>query len=262
MNSARGSDPDSIFAAATALIAAAQSLRALGLGVGAAGNLSRRIARNGRAGFLITPSGTGYAALTPEDIPWLDMSGRHEGRRPPSSEWQMHRDIYASRPEAGAVLHAHSPFAVSLACLRRDIPPFHYMIARFGGDSVRVADYALFGTPELARSALAALAGRSACLLANHGMLLYADTLAEAMNQGEELEALCAHYCRALQVGAPVLLAPEEMATARERFKTYQREAHVSTKKTRHGSMKPARLKTTAAAKQEETRQQADACPN
>jgi L-fuculose-phosphate aldolase len=209
---------------AAALIAAAQSMRALGLNVGTAGNLSCRFARNGQAGLLITPSGMDYAALTPEDIPWLNMSGQCAGRHPPSSEWQIHRDIYAARPDAGAVLHAHSPFAVSLACLRRDIPPFHYMIARFGGDSVRVADYALFGTPELAQSALAALAGRKACLLANHGMLLYGDNLNEALALGAELEALCEHYCRALQIGAPVLLTPEEMTAVQERFKTYARK--------------------------------------
>ncbi|MDR1350788.1 MAG: class II aldolase/adducin family protein [Zoogloeaceae bacterium] len=211
-------------ATATALIATAQAMCAVGLNSGVAGNLSCRLLCDGRAGFLITPSGMDYAALTPEDIPWVAMDGQQEGRYPPSSEWRMHRDIYAACPDAGAVLHAHSPFAVSLACLRRDIPPFHYMIARFGGDTIRCGAYALFGTQELSDAALAALRDRSACLLANHGMLLYGDNLKETLARGVELEALCEHYARALHIGAPVLLTAEEMSAVRERFKTYQRK--------------------------------------
>jgi ribulose-5-phosphate 4-epimerase/fuculose-1-phosphate aldolase len=102
----------------------------------------------------------------------MALDGSHVGKRKPSSEWRFHRDLYASRPEVGAVLHAHSPFAVSLACLRLDIPPFHYMIARFGGDTIRCADYAIFGSQELSTVALHAMAGRKGCLLANHGLLV------------------------------------------------------------------------------------------
>ncbi len=205
------------------LIATARAMAATGLNKGTAGTLS---IRHGD-GFLITPSGMDYADLEPADIPWMGLDGRVEGRREPSSEWRFHRDIYAARPEAGAILHAHSPFAVSLACLRRDIPPFHYMIARFGGSTVRCSAYALFGTQALSDAALAALEGRSACLLANHGMLVFGKHLKQALDLGIELEALCEQYWRACQLGEPVLLSEAEMAAVQERFRTYGRQTRA-----------------------------------
>jgi len=208
-----------------ALIATARAMAACGLNKGTAGNLSVRAAADGAAGFLITPTGMDYAALTPADIVFMRLDGAHAGLagnvRKPSSEWRFHRDLYVARPEAGAVLHAHSPFAVSLACLRRTIPPFHYMIARFGGDTIRCADYATFGTQELSAAALAAMADRSACLLANHGMLLFARDLKQALDLGVELEALCEQYWRACQLGEPVLLGEEEMRVVLEKFAAY-----------------------------------------
>jgi L-fuculose-phosphate aldolase len=204
-----------------ALIETAKAMRAAGLNTGTAGNVSCRDRHGKRAGFWITPTGMDYAVLRPDDIPWVSLEGETTGTRPPSSEWRVHRDIYAARPEAGAVLHAHSPFAVSLACLRRDIPPFHYMIARFGGDTVRCAAYALFGDQALSDAALAALEDRCACLLANHGMLAYGRDLEQAFDLGVELEALCAQYWRASLAGEPVLLGAAEMAAVRERFRGY-----------------------------------------
>ena len=207
------------------LIATAQRMTAAGLNRGTAGNLSVRATENGASGFLITPTGMAYDTLAPEDIVFMRLDDREgtqpRGRRLPSSEWRFHRDVYAGRPEAGAVLHAHSPFATSLACLRRDIPPFHYMIARFGGDSVRCASYATFGTQALSDHALAALAGRSACLLANHGMLVFGRDLGRALGLGIELETLCEQYWRACQLGQPVLLEAAEMATVLEKFSRY-----------------------------------------
>ncbi|HEX5802793.1 MAG TPA: class II aldolase/adducin family protein [Azospira sp.] len=206
------------------LIATARRMTAAGLNKGTAGNLSVRVDKNGESGFLITPTGMDYESLTPSDIVFMRLDGSHDGRRKPSSEWRFHRDLYAARPEAGAVLHAHSPFATSLACLRREIPPFHYMIARFGGDTVRCAGYATFGTQELSDAALAALDGRSACLLANHGMLLFGRDLKHALDLGVELEALCEQYWRACQLphlGAPVLLGADEMRTVQEKFAGY-----------------------------------------
>jgi L-fuculose-phosphate aldolase len=204
-----------------ALIAAAQAMSALGLNRGTAGNLSCRLRDGEREGFLITPTGMAYARLKPGDIPWVGLDGRVLGGKTPSSEWRLHRDLYAARPEAGAVLHAHSPFAVSLACLRRDIPPFHYMIARFGGDSVRCGAYALFGSQALSDAALSALKDRSACLLANHGMVVYGGNLQQALDLGVELESLCEHYWRASLLGDPVLLNTEEMSAVQERFREY-----------------------------------------
>lgn len=199
------------------LIAAAQAMRPAGLNRGTAGNLS---VRDGD-GFLITPTGMAYDALLPDDIPRLALDGTSAGKRKPSSEWRFHRDLYASRPEVGAVLHAHSPFAVSLACLRVDIPPFHYMIARFGGDTVRCADYAIFGSAELSTAALAAMAGRKACLLANHGLLVAGRDLAEAFALAVELEELCEQYWRACQLGSPTLLSAAEMAEVIDKFRGY-----------------------------------------
>jgi L-fuculose-phosphate aldolase len=199
------------------LIATALAMGANGLNRSTAGNVSVRAGD----GFHITPTGMPYASLTADDIPLLALDGTHRGRRKPSSEWRFHRDLYASRPEVGAVLHAHSPFAVSLACLRRDIPPFHYMIARFGGDTIRCADYAIFGSQELSTAALRAMAGRRACLLANHGLLVAGRDLAEALALAIELEELCEQYWRACQLGQPVLLTPDEMRAVREKFAGY-----------------------------------------
>lgn len=199
------------------LIATAQAMQPAGLNRGTAGNVS---VRSG-AGFYITPTGMPYATLQADDIPLMALDGSHQGSRKPSSEWRFHRDLYASRPEVGAVLHAHSPFAVSLACLRYDIPAFHYMIARFGGDSIRCADYAIFGSPELSTAALAAMHERKACLLANHGLLVAGRDLAEAMALAIELEELCEQYWRACQLGQPVILSADEMTAVLAKFAGY-----------------------------------------
>ena len=172
-------------------------------------------------GFLITPTGMPYDTLTADDIPLMALDGTHAGPRKPSSEWRFHRDIYANRPEVGAVLHAHSPFAVSLACLRRDIPPFHYMIARFGGDSVRCADYAIFGSQALSTAAMHAMDGRKGCLLATHGLLVAGRDLDEALMLAIELEELCEQYWRTCQLGDPVLLSAAEMRDVLEKFRGY-----------------------------------------
>ena len=201
----------------TDLIATALAMGANGLNRSTAGNVSVRAGD----GFHITPTGMPYAALVADDIPLLALDGSYQGKRKPSSEWRFHRDLYASRPEVGAVLHAHSPFAVSLACLRRDIPPFHYMIARFGGDTIRCADYAIFGSPELSTAAMHAMLDRKACLLANHGLLVAGRDLAEALALAVELEELCEQYWRACQLGQPVLLTPEEMRAVRDKFSGY-----------------------------------------
>jgi len=203
------------------LLAATVRMAASGLNKGTAGNLSVRAVENGVAGFLITPTGMAYAALTPNDLVFMDMNGTSSGPRKPSSEWRFHLDIYAARAEAGAILHAHSPFATSLACLRREIPPFHYMIARFGGDTLRCAEYATFGTQALSAAALIALQGRRACLLANHGMLVFGRDLDQALDLGIELESLCEQYWRSSQMGQPVLLDATEMAIVLEKFAGY-----------------------------------------
>ena len=199
------------------LIAAALAMQASGLNRGTAGNISLRA----DDGFHITPTGMPYAALTAADIPHMTLTGTISGQRKPSSEWRLHRDLYAARPHVGAVVHAHSPFAVSLACLRCDIPPFHYMIARFGGDTVRCSRYEIFGSQELSAAALDAMADRHACLLANHGLLVAGRDLEQALALAGELEELCEQYWRTCQLGTPVLLSPAEMAAVGEKFSRY-----------------------------------------
>lgn len=208
-------------ALAQTLIQTARAMQPAGLNKGTAGNVS---VRDGD-GFLITPTGLPYDQLTADDIPQLRLDGSHQGQRKPSSEWRFHRDLYATRPEVGAVLHAHSPFAVSLACLRIEIPPFHYMIARFGGDTIRCADYAIFGSEALSTAALAAMQDRKACLLANHGLLAAGRDLGEALALAIELEELCEQYWRACQLGQPVLLSAAEMAAVLEKFRHYGQQS-------------------------------------
>ena len=196
---------------------AARRLETCGLNRGAAGNVS---ARRGSA-FLITPSGMEPDDCAPDDMVEVDLEGRCSGCLKPSSEWRIHRDIYVARPEFGAVVHTHSPFATSLACLGADIPPFHYMIARFGGSTVRCARYATFGEQALSDAVLEALDRRSACLMANHGMLVCGRDLKQAVALAVEFESLCEQYWRALQVGSPRLLDAEEMSRVLAKFGSY-----------------------------------------
>ena len=202
-----------------ALIDTALAMNAAGINQGRSGNLSVRF----EEGFLITPSGMRYEETTAGDIVFMRLDGACESDRQPSSEWRIHRDILAARPDAGAVLHAHSPYATSLACLGMGIPAFHYMIAVAGGDSIRCAPYVTFGTQALSDHVLAALEGRKACLMANHGMVVLGRDLREGLDIAVEVETLCAQYLRALQVGTPRLLTPQQMAEVLGKFKSYGR---------------------------------------
>jgi len=207
-----------------AVIAAARRLNELGINRGTSGNVSARVA----GGFLVTPSGLDYGAMRPVDIVAMDFTGRASGRRRPSSEWRFHRDILAARDEVGAVVHAHPPFATTLACLGRAIPAFHYMVAVGGGDSIRCAAYATFGTQALSDQALKALDGRRACLLANHGMIATGADLAAALALAVEVEALAQQYWQALQIGEPKLLSKREMGRVLEKFRDYGAAAAVT----------------------------------
>ena len=202
------------------LATAARRASAAGMNPGRSGNLSARV----EGGFVITPSGAPYDTLHADDLVFLDAEGGSGGRqRKPSSEWRLHRDIYARFPAAGAVVHTHSPYATTLACLGRGIPSFHYEVAFAGGADIRCAPYATFGTQELSDRAIAALEGRRACLLANHGAVAWGDGIEQAMGLAEKVEALARLYCQALQVGEPTLLPEDEMARVVEKFSTYGR---------------------------------------
>ncbi|MEE7457945.1 class II aldolase [Methylorubrum populi] len=189
----------------------------LGLSQGTSGNISVRV----DGGFLVTPSGIPAEDLAQDDLVAMDFDGRYDHPLAPSSEWRFHRDILAARPEIGAVVHAHPPYATGFAICGREIPAVHYMIAMAGGPTIRCAPYAPYGTQRLSDLALAALDGRSACLLANHGMIATGPTLAKALWLAVEVETLCRQYAIALQVGAPVVLSDAEVAETVERFKSY-----------------------------------------
>ena len=189
----------------------------LGLNRGTSGNAS---VRDGD-GYLITPTGMTVEEMTPRDMAWMSVDGKVQGGRQPSSEWRFHRDILQARPEIGAVIHTHAMFATTLACLHREIPPFHYMVAVAGGDTIRCAPYALFGSQALSDAALSALQDRKACLLANHGMIAIGRDLDQALSVAVEVETLCEQYWRALQAGEPHLLSAAQMAEVMEQFKGY-----------------------------------------
>ena len=203
-----------------AVIATALGMNALGINRGKSGNVSARI----ETGFLITPSGMPYAEIAPDDVVAMGLDGSADGRRRPSSEWRFHRDIYASRGDVDAVVHTHSPFATTLACLDRGIPPFHYMVAVAGGADIRCAPYATFGTQQLSDHALHALAGRRACLLAHHGMIAVGASLKAALALAVEVETLAEMYWRALQIGEPANLSSDELDTVLRKFDDYGKQ--------------------------------------
>jgi len=196
-----------------------QRLARLGLNNGSAGNVSCRFGD----GALISPTGADADTISPAAFVEITLTGGVRGPGIPSSEWSMHTEIYRRYPQAQAVVHTHSDACVALACQRMAIPAFHYMLAGFGGDDVRCATYATFGTDALANAAADALEGRNACLLANHGMICHAATVDKAVASAAKLETLARQYWMSLQAGPPVLLSEEEMALVRERYKSYGR---------------------------------------
>ena len=200
-----------------ALLSAARELLGAGLNGGMAGNLSVRLG----AGMLITPSAVHPRAMQAGQMVRVSAEGQFEGRSVPSSEWRFHLDLYQVRADVQAIVHTHAPFATALACQRRQVPAFHYTVARFGGDDIRCADYQTFGTPELSQAVVRAMDQRKACLMANHGALAIGRDLVDALDRAVELEQLCELYWRALQGGDPVMLTPEQMQQVRQRYGSY-----------------------------------------
>jgi len=199
------------------LLHTARQMAQAGLNKGSSGNASIRL----DDGFLITPSGVPAEQLSTDSMVYMDWQGTPEAGKKPSSEWRFHRDILQARPEVNAVLHCHSMFATTIACMARPVPPFHYMIATAGGDDIRCAPYALFGTQALSDGAMAALQDRKACLLAHHGMIALGQGLPQALAIAVEVEGLCEQYWRLLQLGEPTLLTPEQMREVHAQFKGY-----------------------------------------
>ena len=204
-----------------AVIAGCRELARSGLTHGKSGNIG---VRRGARCFFVSPTGMAYGELEAADIPLMDFDGRWFGRSRPSSEWRFHRDIFKFRSDVGAIVHVHSPHATALACTARGIPAFHYMVALAGGSDVRCAPYFTFGTQELSDAAIAALAGRKACLLANHGMIAVGATLPAALALAGEVENLARQYCAALALGEVRILDGPAMDRVIEKFRTYGRQ--------------------------------------
>jgi len=198
------------------VVETARALNASGINQGTSGNVSARI----DGGLLITPTSLPYEQMQAADLVALDLQGQplHEGQRRPSSEWRLHADILRQRPEAQAVVHCHSTSATALACHGRGIPPFHYMVSVAGGVDVRCAPYALFGTQNFSDLALAALEGRQAALLAQHGQVTLATSLQQALRLAIEVETLARMYLQALQLGEPRVLDVAQMAAVQQQF--------------------------------------------
>lgn len=199
------------------IIDACRSMNSLGINQGTSGNISLRH----DDGLLITPTSVPYEAMQPEQIVFMRLDGSHDPSQRPSSEWRFHLDILRARPEVNAVVHAHPPYSTILAIMNLEIPPIHYMIACAGGDSIRVAPYATFGTQELSEHAVRAIEGRLACLLEHHGMIAVGPSLSKAMWLAVEVEALARQYHGCLQIGTPRLLPKDEIENVLGRIAGY-----------------------------------------
>ena len=190
------------------------------------GNISLRSEENGTDGYLITPSGKKYETLKPEDIVFMGLNEEVENNNltnKPSSEWRFHRDIYVNKQVAQAIVHAHSPHATAVSSHGKAIPPFHYMIALAGGEDIKCADYATFGTEELSNNVIKALENRSACLMSNHGQVAFGKNLDEAFELSQEIENICQQYVIAIKIGKPKILSFEEMQKVLNKAKDYKR---------------------------------------
>ena len=190
------------------------------------GNISLRSKENDKDGYLITPSGKKYETLKPEDIVFMGLNEEvenNESANKPSSEWRFHRDIYKNKKDAQAIVHAHSPHATAVSSHGIPVPPFHYMIALAGGEDIKCAEYATFGTEELSKNIIKALKNRSACLMSNHGQVAFGKNLDQAFELAKEIENICHQYTIALKLGKPKILSFEEMKKVLDKAKNYKK---------------------------------------
>jgi L-fuculose-phosphate aldolase len=213
-----GQQPSTDAALRADLIDACRELARRGLTHGTSGNISLR---RSAGEFFLSPSGMRYEGLEPADVPLMELAGGWFGRRRPSTEWRIHRDILVQRPEVNAVVHTHSAHATALACTGRGIPAFHYMVAVAGGPDIRCAPYQPFGSQALSAVAMLALEGRMACLLAHHGVIACGRDLRSALSLAGEVENLAAQYCVALAIGNVEILDAREMALVIDQFRSY-----------------------------------------
>jgi len=190
------------------------------------GNISLRTNEDDKDGYLITPSGKKYETLKPDDIVFMGLNAEVENNdsaNKPSSEWRFHRDIYINKKDAQAIVHAHSPHATAVSSHRKSIPPFHYMIALAGGEDIKCAEYATFGTEDLSKNIIKALEKRTACLMSNHGQVAFGKNLEEAFELAQEIENICQQYIIALKIGQPKILSFEEMKKVLAKAKNYKK---------------------------------------
>jgi L-fuculose-phosphate aldolase len=190
------------------------------------GNISLRGKEEDNEGYLITPSGKKYETLKPEDIVFMNLNDELENNdsvNQPSSEWRFHRDIYLNKKDAQAIVHAHSPHATAVSSHGKSIPPFHYMIALAGGEDIKCAEYATFGTEELSKNIMKALENRSACLMSNHGQVAFGKNLDQAFELAQEIENICQQYIIALKIGEPKILSFKEMKKVLDKAKDYKK---------------------------------------
>ena len=190
------------------------------------GNISLRTNEDDKDGYLITPSGKKYETLKPDDIVFMGLNAEVENNdlaNKPSSEWRFHRDIYINKKDAQAIVHAHSPHATAVSSHGKSIPPFHYMIALAGGEDIKCAEYATFGTEDLSKNIIKALEKRTACLMSNHGQVAFGKNLEEAFELAQEIENICQQYIIALKIGQPKILSFEEMKKVLAKAKNYKK---------------------------------------
>ena len=184
------------------------------------GNISVRF----KKGFFITPSGKKYSSLKNKDIVYVSLNGKFDKKLGiPSSEWKFHQDIYLKKEEANAIVHSHSTNATALSVHNKSIPAFHYMVALAGGNDIKCANYATYGTRKLSINILKALKNRKACLISNHGQIAYDDNLSKAFELAEEVENLSLQYITALKIGRPKILSNVEMNKVLAKAKNYKR---------------------------------------
>ena len=189
------------------------------------GNISVRAKVNNFDGFLITPSGKKYETLKTDEIVFVSLNGEYvDNGQIPSSEWKFHQDIYLNKEQAKAIVHAHSLYATAVSAFGKPIPAFHYMVAIAGGDNIRCSKYAIFGTRDLSKNIIKALENRKACLMSNHGQVVFGENLDEAFELAEEIENICHQYIITLKVGKPRILSSQEMKNVLNKIKNYKKE--------------------------------------
>ena len=200
------------------LIEACNKISRLGLIKGSSGNLSLRIDTER---YLLTSSGCSLEHLKDQDIVTMSIDGKIISGENPSSEWMIHGDLYKERSDIRSIVHTHSKYVCVLACLHKELPPFHYMVAIAGGENIRCCPYELFGTKKLSNNVIEAMKNRNACLMANHGLVVGSSSLANSVYIAEEVESLCEQYVNALAIGKVKLLSKKQMKDVLEKFKHY-----------------------------------------